>query len=160
MKKILIITLLASFLTACGGSANSANSANSNVSNSVNANSANNQTTSTNNEPPVTMDYEAFGKTDSATLESYKGRTMIVKGGDVRQWDEDVMVVSPKPDKFVRCKGTFGQYADAIKLWRQRMDKNQFDYITADVKGVVKEVESRSETTVTLENCTLLKLDK
>ena len=106
------------------------------------------------------MDYDAFGKTDSATLESYKGRTMIVKGGDVRQWDEDVMVVSPKPYKFVRCKGTFGQYADAIKLWRQRMDKNQFDYITADVKGVVKEVESRSETTVTLENCTLLKFDK
>ena len=159
MKKLLIITILAVFLTACGGagSTSSTNSVNSNASNNTNPNSANNQTPATNIDPtPLKMDHDAFEKADAKTLEGYKGRTMIVEGAIMNSWTEDSILLFANTFNNVQCNGSFSSYKDAIKKFQDY--KGSFIY--ADVKGTVKEILTSPKTTTVLENCTLLKMDK
>lgn len=156
MKKILIITILAVFLTACGG-ASTPNSANSNTSNNTNSNSANNQTTAKSVDPtPIKMDHDAFEKADAKTLESYIGRTMIVEGAIMNSWTEDSILLFANTFNNVQCDGSFSSYKDAIKKFQDYKG----GYIYADVKGTVKEILTSPKRTVVLENCTLLKMDK
>lgn len=155
MKKFTIFMLMGLFLTACGGAA-STNSAKSNTNS--NSNSAANQTNpASTDSAPVTMDKDAFKAADAKTLESYKGRTLIVKGGEVIEWSEFAMTVKPSMNRFVQCSGDFSSYKDSIKIWGDAKIKPD---IYADVKGTVKEIEDRSDVIVKLENCVLQKLDK
>ncbi|HQU84231.1 MAG TPA: hypothetical protein PKY59_13935 [Pyrinomonadaceae bacterium] len=158
MKKILILLIVAMFLlSSCGGSSSSTNSANSNVSNNTNSNSANNQTTASSVDPtPIKMDHDAFEKTDAKTLEGYKGRTMIVEGAIMNSWTEDSILLFGNTFNNVQCNGSFSSYKDAIKKFQDYKG----GWIYSDVKGTVKEILTSPKTTVVLENCTLLKMDK
>ena len=65
---------------------------------------------------------------------------MIVKGGDVRQWDEDVMVVSPNLTSLFAVKELSGSMPMQSNFGGKEWIKISLTILLPIFKGVVKEV--------------------
>ncbi|HQU84230.1 MAG TPA: hypothetical protein PKY59_13930 [Pyrinomonadaceae bacterium] len=161
MKKLLIVTIWAVFLTACGGSANSTNSANSaNTANATSVTNSNiNSTEKTEKKSvdttPVKMTSDELAAQDGESLQKYKGRTLILYG-QLEKWTTGEMEIS-FAGYIVNCSGDYTEYMDAINLYEKKSKR-----VWVDFRGVLEDAKGGSfdDRILTMKNCVITDIGK
>ncbi|MBS1797240.1 MAG: hypothetical protein JSS81_25665 [Acidobacteria bacterium] len=160
MKTLPLAALLlagAALFAACGGAASNgaANTTAGNKSNSAATNGATAPAKPA-DPTPVDVSIKDLGGKDLAALQAYQGRTLVFKTEGLKEWTEEGLK-SSYVSTIVDCKGSFGEYKDAIKLFND--PKAPLIYV--DFKGVVEKVEEQGTNKVLrLKDCVITKIEK
>jgi hypothetical protein len=137
MRKILTLTILAIFLTGCGGGtvSNSTTSNNSNAKPATNSNSTTNSETKSADTTIVMLDYDKLSKLNADEISKFKGRTVASKG-TLQEWTTGSLKVAIGGTTAF-CKGDFVEYKEAIELFGKNKKEVKISF-----RGTLDDVDS------------------